>query len=88
MQALCIPSHEDTDVECTICGARFTLAWSHKADAEKPNSIQMVMNELAQQHMHHRGASAHSKRPFTVPAWSGPAHMSGAALLGFLPARY
>jgi hypothetical protein len=88
MQALCIPAKENTDIACKICGARFTLAWSRRADAESADAREMIFNELAQQHLLHEGPSAHSARAFTVPAWSGPAEVSGAALLGFVTTQY
>jgi hypothetical protein len=88
MQALCIPAKENTDIACKICGARFTLAWALKADAERPESREMIFHELAQQHLLHDGPSAHSTKAFTVSAWSSRSETQGAALLGFVEARY
>ena len=88
MQALCIPAKEDFNIACKICGARFSLAWSRKSDAEQPETLEMIFDELAQQHILHDGPSAHSTRAFIVPAWSGRPEVSGAALLGFIAAQY
>lgn len=88
MQALCIPAKEDSNIACKICGARFTLAWSRKSDAEQPGTLEIIFNELAQQHVLHDGPSAHSSKAFTVPAWSGRPEVSSAALLGFVAAQY
>lgn len=86
MQVFCLATSERSDIECSICGQKYALYFERKSQEERTEAVQMVMDALERHHV--EGGielSVHPQKAFNVPEWSGPAHMSGAALLGGAP---
>jgi hypothetical protein len=85
MQVFCLPTSDIADIECNVCGQKYALYFSRKSDEERQIALQMVKEALAGHHEESDEASAHPQNAFNVPEWNGPAHMSGAAILGGAP---
>ncbi len=75
-------------MECSICHQTFRLYWERASLTERATMRSIILSELLGHHSPEQGgdrtASAHPEEPFNLPAWSGPAQFSGAALLGGL----
>lgn len=82
MQVLCKASNTVSDVRCKVCGQGFLVYWSRTSPAEQEVTRLQVVEALAVQHATSNSADVHPRSGFNVPAWSGLAHFSGAALLG------
>ena len=82
MQVLCKLSNTVSDVRCKVCGQGFLVYWSRTSPTEQEATRSQVIEALGQHHTSSDGEDAHPRSGFTVPAWSGHAHFSGAALLG------
>jgi len=85
MQVLCMTSENFADVECKVCGQKYALYYERKSEAERQEAIERVHQTLVNHHVMGNEPSVHPQKPFNVPEWSGPAHMSGAAILGGAP---
>ncbi len=85
MQVFCLATSERADVECKICGQSYALYFERKSFEERAAAIQMVREALEHHHLHSADPDVHPQKAFTVPEWNGPAHMSGAAILGGAP---
>jgi hypothetical protein len=85
MQVLCISNEGYPNVECKICGQKYALYFERSSQPEQEEAIEMVQQTLVNHHVLGNEFSVHPQKPFNVPAWSGPAHMSGAAILGGAP---
>ena len=88
MQVLLKKSQSAHDIQCSACGQSFRLYWERASDSERATMRTIVSAELLGHHAKEHGGnltpSAHPEEPFNLPAWSGPAQFSGAALLGGL----
>ncbi|HEX3438514.1 MAG TPA: hypothetical protein VHT24_17215 [Pseudacidobacterium sp.] len=85
MQVFCLATSERADIECSICGQSYALYFERKSPEERRAAMQKVFEALEQHHRNGVEATVHPQRAFTVPEWHGPAHMSGAAILGGAP---
>ena len=86
MQVLCHTSANSNDILCPICGKGFKLYWERSCPEERRATRLEVLAALREHHADALDASApHPDSPFNIPTWDGPAHFSGAALLGGLP---
>ncbi len=85
MQVLCLASTDSSDVQCTICGQKYALYFERKSNEEREKALQMVRETLEQHHATGQEPTVHPEKAFNVPSWDGPAHMSGAAILGGAP---
>ena len=86
MQVLCMASNEEqADVACPACGQKYAVYYSRRFSAECEGALEAVRTALVEQHASDATVAAHANRIFNVPAWSGPAHMSAAALLSGAP---
>jgi pyruvate/2-oxoacid:ferredoxin oxidoreductase beta subunit len=87
MQVLCMASNnEEASVACPSCGQTYAIYYSRQtSDCEA--ALAAVRSALVEHHATDASASAHPAHAFNVPAWSGPAHMSAAALLSGAPVR-
>lgn len=85
MQVFCLPTSDIADIECNICGKKYALYFERKSEEERLLATQMVEEALASHHQNSDDVSAHPQTAFNVPEWHGPAHMSGAAILGGAP---
>ncbi len=82
MQVLCKTSPTSADIHCPVCQQSFHLYFERTSQAERAQSRLRVLDALEAQHTSTPGPDAHPRTGFNVPAWSGPAAFSGAALLG------
>ncbi len=86
MQVLCIVTSEDAcDVQCPCCQQKYTIYYSRQGKQEREEALETVRTALLEHHLRNPLASAHPGDAFNVPAWSGPAHASAAALLSGAP---
>jgi hypothetical protein len=85
MQVFCLPTSDIADIECNVCGQKYALYFERKSDEERQSAMKLVEETLASHHHSSQEASAHPQSAFNVPEWHGPAHMSGAAILGGAP---
>jgi hypothetical protein len=85
LQVLCVATGELGDVVCEICGKTYKLYFERPSRAEREEAVAMVIRTLAHHHEAGDGHSVHPEKPFNVPAWSGAAKWSAAALLGGAP---
>lgn len=85
MQVLCVSTKESADIVCKICGHQYKLYFERQSPAERAEAVKRVEQTLADHHDAGDDHSAHPEKPFNVPAWSGPAEWSAAALLGGAP---
>jgi GTPase SAR1 family protein len=85
LQVLCVAAGEFGDVVCKLCGEKYKLYFERPSRSEREEAVAVVMQALANHHHAVDGPSAHPKKPFNVPEWSGPAEWSAAALLGGAP---
>jgi hypothetical protein len=87
MQVLCNASKTAPDVRCPVCGDGFQLFWERTSRTERGQMLGKIQQELIDQHAAADGSDAvpHPEEAFNIPSWSGPAHFSGAALLGGFP---
>jgi hypothetical protein len=86
MQVFCLATSERADISCPVCGQSYALYFERKSMEERLAAMHAVQETLT--HHHARGGAApdvHPQKAFTVPEWNGPAHMSGAAILGGAP---
>lgn len=84
MQVFCLATLESADVQCRICGQNYALYYD-KSHEQQEKAMELVQEALEQHHGENLEPSAHPEKAFNVPAWHGPAHMSGAAILGGAP---
>ena len=82
MQVLCKVSPTAADIHCPVCDQAFHLYFERTSPAERAESLLQVLDALKAQHTSTATPDAHPRTGFNVPAWSGPAAFSGAALLG------
>ncbi len=88
MQVLCMASNDEkADVTCPSCGQKYAVYYSRQFSPERAKALDSVRAALVQHHVEDASANAHPSTLFNVPAWSGPAHMSAAALLSGAPVR-
>ncbi len=88
MQVLCmIANDERADATCPTCGQKYKVYFSRQFAEECEAALVAVHTALEQHHAVDQTAAAHPSPAFNVPAWSGPAHMSAAALLSGAPVR-
>ncbi len=88
MQVLCMASQDGpADVICPVCNQSYAVYFSRRREAERGSALLAVEDALRDHHAHDQSSAAHPAPMFNVPAWSGPAHMSGAALLSGAPVR-
>jgi hypothetical protein len=88
MQVLCMASNdEQADVVCATCGQRYAIYYSRPFTSECEGALASVLSTLLEHHANDATAAAHPGEVFNVPAWSGHAHMSAAALLSNAPVR-
>jgi hypothetical protein len=88
MQVFCLATSESelADIQCSVCGQKYALYFERKSNDERLAAIQTVIETLEHHHVENGvEVTAHPKAAFNVPEWHGPAHMSGAALLGGAP---
>ena len=85
MQVFCLATSESADVQCKICGQNYAIYFERKLQEEREEALQAVMEALESHHTADLEPTAHPQKAFNVPAWHGPAHMSGAAILGGAP---
>ena len=85
MQVFCLATTESADVQCKVCGQNYALYFACKSHEEREQGRQMVLDTLDQHHADSLDPNVHPEKAFNVPAWHGPAHMSGAAILGGAP---
>lgn len=85
MQVFCLATSESADVKCTICGQGYALYFERKLHEEREEALRAVMETLENHHAAGPESTVHPEKAFNVPAWHGPAHMSGAAILGGAP---
>ena len=86
MQALCIVTADETcDVQCSCCGQRYSVYYARQDRGEREETLSLIHQVLAEHHLRNPLSTAHPGDAFNVPAWSGPAHASAAALLGGAP---
>ncbi len=86
MQALCIVTADEIcDVQCPCCGQRYSVYYARQDKAEREAALSLIQQALVDHHLRSPLATAHPGDAFNVPAWSGPAHASAAALLGGAP---
>ncbi|WP_446744693.1 hypothetical protein [Silvibacterium acidisoli] len=71
------------DVTCKVCGEAYKLYFERPSGRE--DAIARVSQTLVEHHETGDGMNVHPLKPFNVPAWSGKAQYSGAALLGGAP---
>ena len=84
MQVFCLATPESADLQCKVCGQHYALYFD-KSHEQLEHAMQMVQEALEQHHNSSAEATVHPEKAFNVPAWHGPAHMSGAAILGGAP---
>ena len=83
MQVLCKLSNTVSDVRCKVCGQGFLVYWARTSRKEQEETRRHVIEALAKQHDDSSSSEhVHPRTGFTVPAWSGVASFSAAALLG------
>jgi hypothetical protein len=86
MQVFCLATSESADIQCKTCGQNYAIYFERKLHGEWENALETVMEALE---AHHAASgpepTAHREKAFNVPEWNGPAHMSGAAILGGAP---
>lgn len=88
MQVLCMASNdEQADVVCATCGQHYDVYYSRPFTSECETALASVLSTLLEHHANDASAAAHPGEVFNVPAWSGHAHMSAAALLSNAPVR-
>ena len=88
MQVLCmVTTDERADVTCPTCGQTYKVYFSRQFTSECEAALAAVHTALTQHHAADPSPAAHPSPAFNVPAWSGPAHMSAAALLSGAPVR-
>lgn len=88
MQVLCVVSNDDgADVTCPACGQGYAVYYSRQFPSECESALAEVRTTLLEHHAADPTVSAHPADRFNVPAWSGPPHMSAAALLSGAPLR-
>lgn len=85
MQVFCLATPERADVECSICGQSYALYFERSSTEERTAALESVRQTLERHHENGIEATVHPEKAFTVPEWNGPAHMSGAAILGGAP---
>lgn len=86
MQVLCMITSDDIcDLECPCCHQRYTIYYSRSEKSEREAALEAVRTALLDHHTLSPLANAHPGDAFNVPAWSGPAHASAAALLSGAP---
>ncbi len=86
MQALCIvTADENCDVQCLCCGQKYSVYYARQDKAEREEALLLIQQALTEHHLRSPLTTAHPGDAFNVPAWSGPAHASAAALLGGAP---
>lgn len=85
MQVLCLATSEAADLQCKVCGQHYALYFECKSQEERDKARQMVVETLDRHHAESAEPTVHPEKAFNVPAWHGPAHMSGAAILGGAP---
>jgi hypothetical protein len=85
MQVFCLATLEAADVQCRVCGQHYALYFESKSHEEREKGRSMVIETLDQHHAVGDEPTVHPENAFNVPAWHGPAHMSGAAILGGAP---
>ena len=86
MQVLCVASTDGRcDVTCPTCGQQYRVYYSRQSAMECEEARQAVRTVLLEHHLAAPTPDAHPSEVFNVPAWHGPAHMSGAALLSGAP---
>jgi hypothetical protein len=84
MQVLCMANQDFADVTCQVCGEAYKL-YFERPSGGREEAIARVSQALLDHHESGDGTNAHPLKPFNVPAWSGKAQYSGAALLGGAP---
>lgn len=84
MQVFCLATAESSDVQCRVCGQNYALYFD-KSHEEREKALELVLGALEEHHSDSPEPTAHPEKAFNVPAWHGPAHMSGAAILGGAP---
>lgn len=88
MQVFCLATSESelSDIQCSVCGQKYALYFERKSVDERLVAVQAVKDTFERHHVDAGSAetTVHAQA-FTVPAWHGPAHMSGAAILGGAP---
>ncbi len=88
MQVLCMASsNEPADVACPACGKQYAVYYSRRFSEECETALDAVRATLLEHHRDEATSVPHPVDIFNVPAWSGPAHMSAAALLSGAPVR-
>jgi hypothetical protein len=88
MQVLCMATNDErAEVVCGTCGQRYDVYYSRPFTSECETALASVHATLIEHHAHDQAATAHPSQVFNVPEWSGPAHMSAAALLSNAPVR-
>ena len=85
MQVFCLATVEPADVQCNVCGQHYALYFEHRFYNQREQALQMVREALEAHHAEGEESTVHPEKAFNVPAWHGPAHMSGAAILGGAP---
>ena len=89
MQVLCIVTADEIcDVQCSCCGQRYSVYYARQDKAEREKALSLIQQVLIEHHLQSPLATAHPGDAFNVPAWSGPAHASAAALLGGAPVTH
>jgi hypothetical protein len=82
MQVLCVRTTEPGgDAECPVCHTHYQVYYSRQDRAECAHALKQVMAALLADHAGNPSQDAHPADAFNVPAWNGPVHASGAALL-------
>ena len=90
MQVLCMAiAHPDCDVQCPHCDQKYKIYYSRQNKTECDEALASVLIALTAHHANHPlidpSIPAHPADAFTVPAWNGPLHTCGAALLSGAP---
>ncbi|HLH37180.1 MAG TPA: hypothetical protein VKX41_21095 [Alloacidobacterium sp.] len=85
MQVFCLATSEPADVQCKVCGQNYALYFEHRFHSVREQALQMVREALDHHHAESAEPDVHPEKAFNVPEWHGPAHMSGAAILGGAP---
>ena len=84
MQVFCLATAELADLQCRVCGQNYALYFDQSHE-QREQVLLIVQDALELHHADTPDTTAHPEKAFNVPAWHGPAHMSGAAILGGAP---
>ena len=88
MQVLCMATDEaGADLICETCGQKYAVYYSRRCEPECEKALEAVRVVLQEHHAADASSDAHPGTIFNVPAWSGSADMSGAALLSGAPVK-